>query len=55
MGSIFGGGGGDIPERTDIFQVNQKTGQDLTGSQLAGVERYYKNVLPSFLGLQLPR
>jgi len=52
MGSLFGGGGGDVPMPTDIFKVNKKTGQDLTGRQLAGVNRYYQNVLPSFLGLQ---
>ena len=53
MGSLFGGGGGgDVPMPTDIFKVNKKTGRDLTGRQLAGVNRYYQNVLPSFLGLQ---
>jgi hypothetical protein len=52
MGSLFGGGGGDIPMPTDIFEVNKKTGKDLTGGQITGVERYYQNALPAFLGLQ---
>jgi len=52
MGSLFGGGGGDIPMPTDIFKVNKKTGKDLTGGQITGVERYYQNALPAFLGLQ---
>jgi hypothetical protein len=46
MGSLFGGGGGDIPMPTDIWASK------LPSKQLKGVTGYYNEALPAFLGLQ---
>ena len=51
MGSLFGGSAPSIPQPTDIFKVNKKTGQNLTDKQLAGVTGYYGKALPSFMDL----
>jgi len=52
MGSLFGGSAPSIPQPTDIFKVNKKTGQNLAGGQLKGVTGYYGQALPAFLGMQ---
>ena len=52
MGSLFGGSAPSIPQPTDIFKVNKKTGQNLAGKQLQGVTGYYGQALPAFLGMQ---
>ncbi len=49
---IFGGGAPSIPQPTDIFKPNKKTGQTVVGNQLQGVTGYYNQALPAFLGLQ---
>ena len=52
MGSLFGGSAPSIPQPTDIFKVNKKTGQNLAGRQIQGVTGYYGQALPAFLGMQ---
>ena len=41
-----------MPMPTNIFKVNKRTGQDLAGQQITGVQRYYGQALPAFLGMQ---
>lgn len=52
MGSLFGGSAPSIPQPTDIFKVNKKTGKTLAGKQVEGVTGYYGQALPAFLGMQ---
>jgi hypothetical protein len=51
MGSLFGGGGGDIPMPTDIWKKTGKNKTTLPQKQLAGVTKYYSQALPAFLGM----
>jgi len=46
MGSLFGGGGGDVPMPTDIWASK------LPSQQLKGVTGYYREALPAFLGIE---
>jgi hypothetical protein len=50
MGSLFGGGGGDVPMPTDIWKKTGKNKTTLPEKQLAGVTGYYRKALPAFLG-----
>lgn len=52
MGSLFGGGGGDIPMPTDIFKTGGRGKPSVTQQQIRGVKGYYGEALPAFLGLQ---
>jgi cytochrome c2 len=36
-----------LPQATDIFKVNKKTGLNLAGTQVKGVEGYYNQAIPS--------
>jgi len=36
-----------LPQGTDIFKVNKKTGLNLVGTQVKGVEGYYDQAIPS--------
>jgi hypothetical protein len=40
-----------VPNLTDIWKVNKKTGLNLTDEQLAGVTGYYGKSLPAFMDL----
>jgi hypothetical protein len=51
MGSLFGGGGGDVPMPTDIWKKTGKNKTTLPQKQLAGVTGYYGQALPAFLGM----
>ena len=51
MGSLFGGGGGDVPMPTDIWKKTGKNKTTLPEKQLAGVTGYYGQALPAFLGM----
>jgi hypothetical protein len=44
---LGGGSAPSIPAPTDIFKVNKKTGLNLAGTQVKGVEGYYNQALPS--------
>ena len=52
MGSLFSGSAPSMPQPTDIFKVNKKTGKNLAGRQIEGVTGYYGQALPAFLGMQ---